>query len=59
MNLACMSCGGPFGEWNTVTCDGCERPTHREPCGMYELIERDGELLAYYFCNGCIDEDEQ
>lgn len=61
MNMFCMDCKGPFGELDTVICDGCERPSHREPCGEYELIERDGEMNAYFFCTSCLqyEEDEQ
>lgn len=64
MNMNCMSCGGGFGELDTVTCDGCERPSHREPCGEYEVIaachSRTGFPEAYFFCNRCLDtEDEQ
>lgn len=63
MNRNCMSCGGPFGEVDTVTCDGCERPSHREPCGEYQLVADDFDednITAYFFCNRCLEtEGEQ
>jgi hypothetical protein len=64
MNLNCMSCGGGFNELDTVECDGCARPSHREPCGEYEVIpgseSRSGFPEAYFFCNRCLEiEDEQ
>jgi hypothetical protein len=64
MNLNCMNCAGPFGELDTVVCDGCHRPSHREPCGEYEVIPADSSRTgfpeAYFFCNRCLDtEGEQ
>jgi hypothetical protein len=56
MNLNCLVCKRLFGEWDTVICDSCTRPTHRETCGKYELVVRDGEQIAYFFCTPCLDE---
>lgn len=58
MNLNCTECGGIFSDFDSVKCDGCERIVHRLPCGNYELIEREAELHAYFFCNTCNDEEE-
>lgn len=57
MNLNCYHCGKVFGEWDWVKCDGCERLSHRVPCGAYELIEREGAHYAYFFCNSCQEEE--
>lgn len=64
MNLSCLSCGGLFGEWDSVKCDGCERITHRDTCGVYQLINQETEegsvtteLVAYFFCDACMDFD--
>lgn len=65
-NLSCFVCGDVFLEWDSVACDGCTRTTHRATCGKYELVERDGESIAYFFCTLCdeelpvleLDEDE-
>lgn len=61
MNINCTICSGLFTEWDQVMCDGCERHVHRLPCGEYELIERDGVVTAYFFCQECreIEEDVQ
>jgi hypothetical protein len=62
MNLTCLNCGHGFNdELDSVTCDGCERLSHREPCGEYELIYRDGqdEPTAYFFCNSCYEMEEE
>jgi len=57
-NLSCFVCGDVFLEWDSVTCDGCTRTTHRETCGDYEIVVRDDEPIAYYFCNLCADEPD-
>lgn len=58
MNINCTECGDLFSEWDNVKCDGCERIVHRLPCGSYEIIEREGETFAYFFCNSCNLEEE-
>lgn len=56
-NLSCFCCGNVFTEWDCVTCDGCQRTTHRETCGDYQLVERKGEKIAYFFCILCMEEE--
>jgi hypothetical protein len=53
----CNGCQVLLGDWDHVTCDGCEELYHRDSCGDYELVEtlRDREkgLTAYFFCTSC------
>lgn len=55
-NLNCMVCGNLFTEWDSVTCDGCQRLNHRDNCGAYEIVTRETERIAYYFCDLCLEE---
>jgi hypothetical protein len=57
MNINCMLCGGFFTLSDTDVCSGCSRPAHKETCGTYEPVMREGEIYIYFFCDRCNDEE--
>lgn len=54
--ITCLNCGDLLlDEMAIVECDGCGHVVHRASCGVYQLVTRNGEQLAYFFCDICVD----